>query len=378
MFLCFIFLLFGAQATTVRPWHVIYARNPEESARREKKAILTRIDEVVADLNRALEFHELPMKFELKKLYLKKDAPWVADTLSCGARVGTCKEWANEFGRDENARNLDIWSCIFPDSYFEGCGGMAVTPGDVSWVGMGAFLNREKIGILHEIGHNLGCQHQTDYCPSNFEEFATATKKRYQTNMGGGAACPFTVGQTKLEKIRMHLFTDASKSYCEDGVCFKLGAPGFDCVEKMKKEFLRVLKKTGPNKCKSKSESSVFGYCVYKEKKICPATFLKVGHVMDKTSCANLIESSCPTKTFYYDFNRRKCFCCNDIRPRKLTASTTSDLYTVNSQTVLPFSVSDESDSDSTEIQHIIEDESYVARVLERLLGIELGADGDY
>lgn len=375
MFLCFLFLLFGTQATYVRPWHVIYVQNPDESAQKEKKAILKRIQEVVADLNNAMAFHDLPMKFEpeKQKLHVKKDAPWVGKTLTCGERTRMCGAWADSFGRKRG--ELDIWSCILPDSYFEGCGGMAETPGDVNWVGYNAFLDPKRIGILHEIGHNLGCGHETAFCQPNFKEFAAATGKRYQTLMGGGQACD----PTGLEQIRLRLYTDANKSYCEGDVCLKLGAPGFDCAGKMREEFVHVLKRVSPKKCsKRKMNDSILGYCVYKEQKICAGTKLE-GEIKGRSICANLIESSCPSKTFYHQSNRGSCVCCDDVRARKLIVSPKTDLYRVSSETVLPSSLLNESSdsSESVEIQHD-EDasdeffgplkESYLALVLDRLL----------
>eukprot|EP00493_Phyllostaurus_siculus_P008778 UN08887 len=104
------------------------------------------------------------------------------------------------------------------------------------FVKAGPFFNRNKIVVMHEVGHCLGCGDKAGYCQSDFEQFAQVTGKRYLTAMGGGATCDDTL-YGGLEKLKLPLYEDATKQYCESGVCLTLAPPEKECTTTIKNKF---------------------------------------------------------------------------------------------------------------------------------------------
>merc|ERR1719204_2472760 len=162
--------------------------------------------------------------------------------------------------------------------------GMASGGGDVSFVSINQIENLHKVGVVHEIGHNLGCGHESGYCPENFGEFSQAVGKRYQTIMGGGGACEKS---DEIENIRLKLFTDPNKEYCENDVCYKLGNEDYNCVKKMisnlEKDVARLEVRTCP-------EMDARGYCLYAPETKCTDA-VEVGKFEDLHSCVDYLLS---------------------------------------------------------------------------------------
>jgi len=398
MFLCFIFLCFGAQLIVamkeafdtnfndlesqmsltsqisyIRPWHIIYVQNPNETEEQQKEIMNSRAEAVKNTLNYAMDFHEIPMQFEVGKVYLQENAIWnLPKTTSCVVAIKLCRDWANGFGRETN--QLDIWSCIFPNSYYRVCAGMAYSPGDVNFVGNNAFRKPRKIGILHEIGHNLGCSHQTGLCQPNFEQFAEATGKRYQTYMGGGAACPKRdLSGQEFERLRLPLYTDANKSFCEEGHCLKLGTKKFDCAGKIRQRLVKMVENLSPLRCSS-GEENYLGFCLEHKQASCGSknTVFMSGNFENTIQCANFVKNTiqCPSNVFYYRSwarQKKRCGCCVDenvFEPSYQTKTQIKrqrkkeNIYIVKFETKLPSDVLRSDDSD----------ESLIADTLIRLL----------
>ena len=83
-----------------------------------------------------------------------------------------CKDWAEEYGRWEEQYNFDLWYCMMP-------GPLSSGPAGVSNVGgiQSIFVTRAFYAFKHELGHALGCEHQTKMpCPEGYEQFQAANQ----------------------------------------------------------------------------------------------------------------------------------------------------------------------------------------------------------
>merc|ERR550539_67218 len=175
-------------------------------------------------MNDAMEYHGVDFRFVMGGFF-KESSEY-------------CTPWADKNGRDPN--NLDFWLCVFKTQFYTGCGGMAKQNGNTCFIGHQALFRDDKVGVFHELGHNLGCPHDGSFCPPEFEDFGRATGKLYKTLMGAGGACD--TKNPPVEKIRLNLFSDSTKQICEEGLCQSLGNEQYDCAAKIKREFAKDMR----------------------------------------------------------------------------------------------------------------------------------------
>jgi len=309
-------LFLFAESLWYRPFHTIYVEHPEESPEEYRKNITEQVEWQIDRMNKAMEFHEFDFRYVLGNIFSKPSEYWNAYSSKCGdARKRYCTPWANEFGR-ESDNTLEQWLCVMGDG-LTGCS--AVGGGNTALCKAGPFFNRNKIVIMHEVGHCLGCGDKAGYCQSDFEQFAQVTGKRYLTAMGGGATCDDTL-YGGLEKLKLPLYEDATKQYCESGVCLTLAPPEKECTTTIKNKFEEQVGKLKPY-CGSEltaMNGANWKYCIVQRKAECIDS-TNFGHDGDfspagKSDCAEILEqdeSLCPSKTFFWNWNRRVCKCCS-------------------------------------------------------------------
>lgn len=190
------------------------------------------------------------------------------------------------------------------------------------------FFKDDKIGVFHETGHNLGCGHLSGYCAPEFPEFSAATGIRYQSLMGGGAACD----KKGLNAVRLKLFADSTKEYCEDGHCFSLGDETFDCASKIKDRLSKVVQNL--NLPCDDINAPLVDYCVHQNGMKCePDVKLDEEEFETKAECAEYISSNpdvCPSGIFYWLPKKGiKCRCCES--DFDMVADSDDTLYEVSS-----------------------------------------------
>lgn len=273
--------------------------------------IMERVEFQVAKLNEAMRFHELDFRFVEGEIYVKSSDYWTAHADSCGdVRRQFCTPWTDELGRQSD-NTLEIWMCVMPDDI--GCAG--VGGGNTIAVRNGPLQNDKKVVVLHEIGHCLGCGDKQKLCQPGFEEFAAVTGKRYMTAMGGGSKCD----STGLEKFKLPYYEDATKQYCEEGVCITLSDEKHECMTTIKKKFSDKVRSLQPY-CDSEIYNGIngpnFNFCILESDSVCNPSFnIDVGDfaVDNRDDCAEILKedpSLCPSGTFYFQKNRKKCRCC--------------------------------------------------------------------
>jgi len=326
-----ILFFFLGRSLWYRPFHTIYVQNPEETPEDYRRMIEEQLDWQIERMNVAFEFHEFDFRFVKGDIYVKSSDYWDESGYKCGdVRKNFCTPWSNELGRqDENT--VEIWLCIMGDNI--GCAG--VGGGNTAACQSGPFFNRNKIVVMHEVGHCLGCGDKTKFCQPGFDEFAKVTGKLYKTVMGGGSKCDHNLG---LEKSKIPFYEDATKQYCEDGVCLTLSPPEHECTSTIKSKFAGIVKKLKPY-CGSDLATGInavnFKFCIVQETSRCveSTTFGQDEDFVptSKHDCAELIEqdeSLCPSKTFYWS-KKKQCHCCSfpSTDPRFETTNAKYDLY---------------------------------------------------
>jgi len=321
-FLMFVVLLKSdATGTWTRIHNLIWLGEPGRDQAEQEQEFEQRWTEVIDNMNMMMEFHEVPTRFVKGQMFAMDTSLWELGDTHCSDALGKyCSDIANNHGRiqdmDENTGN--IWSCVVPTWFKKGCGGRAKgkTINIVSYGGARGFFNPNKIGIYHEIAHNMGCSHQSPYCPQEkFEAFAYANEKLPQTIMGGmGGGCDKDDFED-FESIRLMYFTDKNKEYCENDVCVPLGNEEWDCAGDMKRVTENMK---SSNDCERVGKlglnSGLFEYCHHGKDLTCELTNeFKVDFEGKKAKdCAAAINddpSLCPSKTFYT--KKKSCVCCD-------------------------------------------------------------------
>jgi hypothetical protein len=318
LFLTFIVLLKSeASGVWTRVHNLIWLGQPERDQAEQEQEFEQRWTEVINNMNSMLEFHEVQTRFVKGQMIAMDTSFWELGKTDCSDALGTyCSEIADSHGRTEdmNESTGNIWSCVVPDWFKKGCGGRAKGQ-TINIVGY-AFFNTEKIGIYHEIAHNMGCGHQSNYCPQEkFEAFAYATGKLPQTVMGGmGAGCDKDDFED-FDDWRFLYFTDKDKEYCENGACVPLGNEDYDCAGKMRNQ-IEEFKSKYENKCdKLGVNSGLFDYCIHGDNLSCDLTndFQVDFGGKKNEDCAKAMNddpSLCPSMTFYTN-KRKGCACCD-------------------------------------------------------------------
>lgn len=355
--LLFSFLIFTsttlAQEPVDRKINFMYVRNPDESAEENRAVISGRQQDVVDGLNDAMDFHEIDYRFSTGALYEISSEHWGQTGNTCVDVLNKiCTQWAAELGRVPGS--IDLWVCIVSKGFSNGskCAGMAKVSGNLAFVNNDALRKTYKIGVFHEIGHNLGCgRHESGFCAPEWEAFQTATGKRTQTLMGGGGACGNLKG---VQGVKLKLYTDKSKQYCENGACISLGNDEFDCVSKMKKLWEEKTAIKPEDFFCDDEDAPAFSTCVVAKNAVC--TSRKVGgrYVPTKETCQEIINdsSTCPSGTFFYNGNRKECRCCTeDYELNK--SEETNQRYTVLRLTV---TLPDHNEEDASEEDEEISD----------------------
>merc|ERR550534_311312 len=137
--------------------------------------------------------------------------------------------------------------------------------------------------------------------------------------MGGGQKCDDTL-YGGLEKSKIPFYEDATKQYCEDGVCLTLSDEKHECTSTIKSKFAGQVKNLKPY-CGSEWTTGInaanFKYCIVEEDTKCvdATVFGEDGDFdpSDKLDCVELLEedeSLCPSKTWYITRGKKKCHCC--------------------------------------------------------------------
>jgi len=294
-----------------RELHTVYVQNPEQTAEEHRDIIEESVEFQVANLNEAMRFHELDFRFVEGEIYVKSSEFWTAHADSCGdVRRQFCTPWTDELGRQSD-NTLEMWMCVMPDKV--GCAG--VGGGNTIMVRNGPLQNQKKIVVLHEIGHCLGCGDKQKLCQPDFEEFSAVTGKRYMTVMGGGSKCD----PTGLETPRLPYYEDATKQYCEEGVCLTLADENHECMTTIKKKFSSKVNSLKPY-CDGDIYNGIngpnFAYCISESDAVCNPSFkIDVGDFAVDSSgdCAEILKEDptlCPSGTFYFQKNKKKCRCC--------------------------------------------------------------------
>jgi hypothetical protein len=331
-----------------RVWHMAYIQDPDMSKKKQKKLMTQRRDAVIEDMNETMDFHEIPMRFEAGKVYVQSEKLWndppfggtKGDPVSrkCGNSLKLCQKWFDEeAGRNMDVPSLDLYFCVFPDWYFAGCGGLAMTTVDVAFVGTRGFLDEDTIGIHHELTHNLGCSHLTEFCFTNYKQFHDATHITIKTLMGGGGGC--STDNDDDETKRVKLFADAEKSYCETpNTCLLLGSEEADCAGLVLKELEHDVNAIPKQMCTRKNTPDYRGpFCLQEAAATCEgATRILKDEVSSYLECAERILANpelCPTGLFsFYRMISSKggirvkyyyCMCCPKKRyksvPKKIS-----------------------------------------------------------
>merc|ERR1719378_1036688 len=151
--------------------------------------------------------------------------------------------------------------------------------------------------------------------------------------------------------MKLPFFEDATKQYCEDGVCLTLSPPEHECTSNIKKRFNGIVKKLKPY-CGGDLATGInavnFKFCVVQEGARCVES-RRFGQDEDfiptsKHDCAELIdqdESLCPSQTFYMS-RKKECQCCTftSTDPNFETEKAGYDTYQLD---ITPVSNDDES-----------------------------------
>lgn len=299
-----------------RKLNVIYIQNPEETEAAMRSRMEDRHLWVLEGMNEAMEFHELPFRFSEGALIKESSEYWIDAQLECGDVLnGVCQDLANSHGRQTD--NLELWLCVFKTQYFTPCAGIAKVGGNLALIGEQALFIDEKIGVFHELGHNLGCGHQSEYCPADVAEFLAVNHRLYKTLMGGGGGCnEFYDWQAEgIERIRALVFTDPEHPYCENGVCQSLGDEEFDCVSKIRSKWDQRLSKWTPE-CGSDDRNAVARpYCLVAEDMTCTESSRigSSGAFPTTEDCSSHVRENpenCPSGIFFYKSNKKTCICC--------------------------------------------------------------------
>jgi len=295
---------------------MIYIQNPEETEDAMRQRMEDRYHWVLDGMNSAADFHELPYRFAEGAVIKESSEYWTDAQVSCGeALSGLCTDLAAKYGRQEDY--LEMWLCVLKTQYFTGCQGVARGGGNLCMIGEQALFNDDKIGVFHELGHNLGCPHQSPFCPKDVDEFVTVNKKLYKTIMGGGGGCNdlYDWKAEGIEKIRALYFTDSKKKVCENGVCQSLGDEEYDCVNvNMKDKFAQRLREWYPA-CGSDDElAKTQSLCSVAKDMTCDSRRIgKQGAFPSLEACAEFIKDNpdkCSSGMFFYAKARDNCRCC--------------------------------------------------------------------
>lgn len=351
MTLYLITLFLCANSLWYRPLHIVYVQNPDETPEEHRKIVEERLDWWVKQLNDALDFHEIDFHMVAGDIYVKPSDPYYYETgYSCGeVRKTFCTPWTDELGR-KTANTLEMWMCLMgPKIGCQGVGG-----GNTAMVKDLNFRRDDKIGVMHELGHCFGCGHKMGYCAPDHKQFEAVTGIRYQSLMGGGAACD----SKGLKKERLRLFEDMTKKYCEAGVCISLGDENFKCATTIKKKFAEKVAGLRPQ-CGSDLATGInggnFDFCVVEAESKCEpfvefdtSMFEGEGdfvatNIQDCIEVMKLHENVCPSGTFFFNSGKDICYCCTgDYQTKEGKYDLIKIDIKPNSGSMIDFSMQDE------------------------------------
>jgi len=271
------------------------------------------IEEFLADMKEAFEYHELPFDVSVGDHYSRpwpypEDGSYPKIHLSEGDvnLMDMCKEWAEEYGRFEEQYNFDLWHCMMPGPLSSGASGIAAIGGLQA-----ILVTRAFYSFKHELGHALGCAHQMQLpCPEGYEDFKIANQMSVRTIMSGYSQCSKTLEDgTKLDKFQMNIFTDKNRQYCGEGACFTMGDDNYDCAGDIRDNLKRI---ESNYHCDSSEDiASTFASCRLKEQRYCKKSTVFGTRYIRPVGCAELIltdNSLCPSDVFTY--KNGNCQCC--------------------------------------------------------------------